>query len=322
MGATAQRPGAPMGQPGLQNGGRRFSSQGMPNGGVPNGSATTANRHSAMMNAAGMGVPQAQMQSYLQGQHGGMSPQAGQDASRVMTEAMRVQEQQRLMQRQARTQPNGAHQPNHNAAMLAGGMPHGNKLSSANGVAGSQQRSSASPSMPNAGGAQQMSGSSMVPVLQQITTQLQAQNPNATSEQIKQMATRNLNQRMLAQNAQGGGMNGHGPNGNVQMQHQQRHAHQQGGINYNPTGMSPQQYAQFLRMQQANQQSRHVMGGNGTGASNGGGGGGGAVAGQGDANRPVSRGTPGSQGKASVATNVTSSSPRPPQAQMAARSPP
>lgn len=258
------------------------------------------------LNLRGAGaIPSAQMQAYLQG-HQRLPSQAGQDNARIIMEASRLSEQQRLMQqRQYQTLPNGAnglnpghhsgsmnmqHQPN--AAMLANLAASSGKLSpSANGNPG-LPRASNSPATGNAAQAQQLSGG-MVPVLNQITSQLKTMHPGATNEQIKQMATANLNQHLRSQNQQVG--SSMAVNGNLPLSLQQQQA-----LAYNAQMMNPQLYAQFMRSQQASQQSRNI-----NGDSSG--------------SRPDSRGTQ-SQQKGGPTTNGSSQSPRPPQAQMAGSS--
>jgi hypothetical protein len=262
------------------------------------------------------------MQSFMQGQHPGMATQNGQEANRVMTEAMRLQEQQRMMQRQVRGQPNGhnpmaslpnglgmSHQQMQQNAGMLGNMQHAAKMNPMNGMTPGQQRSSASAAMANASPAQQLS-SGVVPLFSQISNHLRQIHPTASPEQIKQMATQNLNQHYQNQNAQVA--NGMNPNNG----HRGMPGFPQQGMNFPATGMNPQMYAQFLRSQQASQQTR-LGGGTSAGTNSSGG--------SNDANpnassRPGSRGTPGSQPRSSVAPKAASSSPPPPQAQMAGSS--
>jgi hypothetical protein len=196
-------------------------------------------------------VPQAQMQAYMQNQHR-LPSQTGQDSARIMMEASRVSEQQRMMQQQRQFQTNGLNgspslplQPN--AAMLANIQAANGKLSpAANGVT-NQSRSSSSPSTNGTMPSQQLS-SGMIPVLNQISQHLKALHPNASAEQIKQMATANLNQQLRTQQANSLAVSGN----NIQ---------QQMGFTPNATvNMNPVLYAQYMRSQQASQQNRNNSG--------------------------------------------------------------
>lgn len=292
------------------------------NGLLPAGTQQGPN---GQVNLRGNGiVPQAQMQSYLQGQQR-LPSQVGPDNARIIMEASRLSEQQRLMQQrqyQAQGQPNGINglSSSHNSGNLGlqqqqANVTHvanlqaasGKPSPSANGNS-SYSRSSTSPSVSATTQTQHLSGG-MVPILNQITNQIKAMNPQATNEQVKQMATASLNQHLRSQNQMPAAHN-MGLNGSMQQLSPQQ---QQQALAYNANIMNPQMnsqmYAQYMRSQQASQQTRN-MGGDG---------------------RPESRGTPthvksGSNGGGSSGngngngngnSNGTSQSPRPPQAQMA-----
>ncbi|MCJ1471840.1 chromatin modification- protein VID21 [Lambiella insularis] len=242
------------------------------------------------------GIPQAPMQGHMQGQ------QRLPHDMRVMMEASRVQQEQQqylAAQRQQRyPNTNGSSsspQPSNvnivsqnNAAMLANLQAANGKLSpAANGIPGIP-RPSVSPSLSSVVQAQQLSNG-MTPVVNQIATSLKARHPNASPEQIRQLATEQLNQQLRSQNSQaamqaaaGGGVNGTGlPQ----------------GINFGNPMLNPQMYTQYMHSQQSTQQNRAGASGiNGV--------------------RPLSRdNTP--QMRNGGTQGGTNHSPRPPQAQMA-----
>ena len=275
------------------------------NGIVSNGSPAASNTSLANRIAGVAAVPQAQMQSYMQGQQ--RLSQNGQDHARVISEASRLSEQQRFMQqRQYQSQiggPNGTSpsalasnmsipvQPN--AAILAG-LQSGvsGKISPAATNGTGQASSSSSPSLANAVQAQQLS-SGMVPLLNQITSQLKAMHPQASNEQIKAMATANLHQHLHLRSQNQQASNNIAMNGNVQLSPQQQTA-----LAYSANALNPQLYSQFLRSQQFSQ-SRNSGNVGDTGGP-----------------RPDSRGAS-SQNKNDSLPSASSQSPRPPQAQMA-----
>ena len=246
-------------------------------------------------------VPQAQMQSYLPQQQR-LSSQGGNDNARVILEASRLSEEQRLMQQRRQYQAqtgglNGVTAPHQttgmsvpvavNAAYIANLQAGNGKLNGAvNGTPG-QQRSS--PGNANVPQGQQLS-SGMIPVLSQLTSHFKQMHPGASPEQIKQMATASLNQHLRARNQQAG--NNAAVNGNMQLS-------PQSALAFNASLFNNQLYAQQMRSQPASQQSRTT---------------GGDV----QSNRPESRGdTP--QAKASNPPG-SSQSPHMPQAQTAGSS--
>ena len=275
----------------------------MINGIVSNGSPAS-NSPLGVRGTGPVAVPQAQMQSYIQGQQRLVS-QNGQDHARVIAEASKLSEQQRFMQqRQYQSQANGLNGTasstlasninipvQSNAAVLANLQPGNNgKLSPAATNGSSQARSSLSPRPANAVHAQQLSGG-MVPLLNQFTSQLKAMHPGASNEQIRALATANLSQHLRSQNQQVN--NTMVMNGNIQLSPQHQNA-----LAYASNALNPQLYSQFMRSQQASQ-SRN----GGSGVETGGGG------------RPESRGG-NQQTKSGSLPNGSSQSPRPPQAQM------
>ncbi|KAL8634128.1 hypothetical protein Q9189_000047 [Teloschistes chrysophthalmus] len=135
-----------------------------------------------------------------------VAPQMASDSMRVYQEATRVQaEQQRFLQQQRQQQqqhpqPNGQSSPNINNSSFMppnGSSTHhtvqGRPVSpSINGVPASNG-SSASPRMNNPSQAQALS-SGMMPTINHIQNHLRTRNPNASQEQINQMATDRLKQ--------------------------------------------------------------------------------------------------------------------------------
>ena len=261
----------------------------------------------------GGNVPQASMQSYLQGQQR-LSAQSSQD--RVVIEAARVQEQQRVQQRQQQTQNiplstltsaafnNNINLPlQHNAAMMASLQTTNSKLSPAANGNQTQPRSSSSPGAGSNIQLQQ-TPSSINPVLNQISNHYKTIHPTASPEQIKQMATNHLSQQLRnMQQQQQANNSSVAMNNNIQLSPQQQMA-----FNAGPNIMNPQIYAQYLRSQQASQQAtRNGSTGGGSSSPNG------EVNGM----RPSSQGSVGAmQNRSGSMTNGASQSPRPPQAQM------
>lgn len=233
------------------------------------------------------GVPHAPMQAApMPGSGSGAArvpPQMGSDSMRVFHEATRVQaEQQRFLQQQRQQQHpqmNGQLSPNltntnlmppnpssaHPNFQRRSGSPSANGAPTPNG-------SSTSPRMTNPSQPQALS-SGMMPTINQMMSQARARNPNATPEQISQMATDRLKQfhahahthnhaHAAMQAASGANVNATAMNangiGSLQAPSQQQP----------PTAMmsssSTQQYAQMMASQR-HQQSR----GSGTSFSGG-----------------------------------------------------
>ncbi|MCJ1245119.1 chromatin modification- protein VID21 [Trapelia coarctata] len=270
------------------------------NGMLPNG-APTVNGQNGLR---GGNIPQAPMQSHAQGQ------QRMPHDMRIMMEASRLQaEQQQYLQAQRQQRypsSNGANghssspqaaamnntaQPS--AAMLASLQAANGKLSpTANGISG-PPRLSSSPQLANAVQARQLS-SGVVPLVSQIATQLKAAHPNASDEQLRQMATERMTQQLRSQTSQAAM---HAAAGNNLPTNGMGAQLPQPGMGFGNTMLNPQIYAQYMHSQQSSQQNRGGVNGiNGV--------------------RPSSRGnTPQMRNGSSQAG--TSQSPRPPQAQMA-----
>jgi chromatin modification-related protein VID21 len=257
--------------------------QGMPAGATPvNGQMQN--------NAMAMKImPQGQMQQGV-GARPGVPMQTSPDNARVIREANRLQEQQRLLQssrqqaQQLPQQPGQAQQaqpqfhnqqfaqgspspnlnmPNvpNNPAMLAAMQAQGGMQSPSFHGGTPQGVSTPSPRM----GQPNPLSSGVVPTISHLQNQIQRENPNLPPEQVNKLATDRLNryqqQRMsqqAAMNAAAGGMN------NVQTNYQVPHDNnfqtppQPGVPNGNPAMQVPQNqgFSPMMRVPQANQQNR------------------------------------------------------------------
>jgi chromatin modification-related protein VID21 len=266
------------------NQGRPHPMQAMPNGGPVN-SPVPSNAMAMKM------MPQPGMQQAM-GARPGMPMQASPDNARVIREANRLQEQQRLLQsrQQQQAQPpqqqqqqfqpqfgqQGSHSPNvnvsnvnsnpNNPAMLAALQAAGGMPSPSFHNAAAQGVSSASPRMaqPN------HLSSGVVPTISSIQNQIQRNNPNMSPEQINKLATDRLHQfqqqqqRMsqVALNAAAGNIGA--VQSNFQIPHDgnfQANA-QPGMANGAPTMQNPQTqgYASMMRVPQPGQQNRVPVG--------------------------------------------------------------
>lgn len=225
------------------------------------------------------GIPHAPMQPAHMPGLARLPPQMGSDNMRVFQEVTRVQaeqqrflQQQRQQQQQQHPQLNGQTSPNlgssnfmppngsssHNTFQRRSGSPSVNGAPTPNG-------SSSSPRMTNPSQPQALS-SGMMPTINQIMSQLRARNPNATQEQISQMATDRLKQYHVThshahaamQAAAGSNANTNAMNGNA-ISNLQAPSQQQPPtaiMNANPL-TTTQQYAQMIRNQQQHQQNRN-----------------------------------------------------------------
>ncbi|KAJ5569848.1 uncharacterized protein N7459_009278 [Penicillium hispanicum] len=260
--------------------------QGMSTGTTPvNGQMQPNNMAMKMM-------PQSQMQQAAGMRPQGMPMQASPDNARVIREANRLQEQQRLLQsrqqqqvpqqpgqpQQAQQQfpnqqfaPQGSHSPNlnmpnvngapNNAAMMAALHAQGGMQSPSFHGGTAQGVSTPSPRMsqPNP------LSSGVVPTISTFQSQIQRANPNLPAEQVNKLATDRLNQyqqqrmsQQAAMNAAAGGMS------NVQANYQVPHdgnfqtPPQPGIPNGNPAMQVPQNqgFSPMMRVPQTNQQNR------------------------------------------------------------------
>ncbi|KAJ5938717.1 hypothetical protein N7466_001851 [Penicillium verhagenii] len=258
--------------------------QGMPTG-------TTSVNGQLPPNAMAMKMmPSGQMQQGV-GARPGMAMQTSPDNNnRVIREANRLQEQQRLLQSRQQTQPvpqqgqpqqaqapfhnqqfalQGSHSPNlnnmpngpNNPAMIAALQAQGGMQSPSFHGGTPQGVSTPSPRMtqPNP------LSSGVVPTISTFQNQIQRANPNLPAEQVNKLATDRLNQyqqqrmsQQAAMNAAAGGMN------NVQANYQVPHdgnfqTPQQPGLpNSNPAMQVPQNqgFSPMMRVPQTNQQTR------------------------------------------------------------------
>lgn len=224
------------------------------------------------------GIPHAPMQPAPMLGPARLPPQMASDNQRVFQEVSRVQaeqqrflqqQQQRQQQQQHHTQMNGQTSPNlsnsnflppngsssHATFQRQSGSPSANGAPTPNG-------SSSSPRLTNPSQPQALS-SGMMPTINQIMSQLRVRNPNATHEQISQMATDRLKQyhshahaamQAAAGNSVNAAMNGH-PIGNLTGSSQQQPAAAAAMMNANPL-TTTQQYTQMIRNQQQHQQNR------------------------------------------------------------------
>ncbi|KAJ6172005.1 Chromatin modification-related protein eaf1 [Penicillium chermesinum] len=266
--------GLPQGTTGV-NQGRTQAMQGMPAGAAPVNGQMASNMPMKMM-------PQGQMQQSV-GARPGMPMQASPDNARVMREANRLQEQQRMLQSRQQQVPQqgqqqfqnqqftaqGSHSPNlnmanvngpSNPAMMAAMQTQGG-MQSPSFQGTSQGVSTPSPRM----GQPNPLSSGMVPTISNYQSQIQRANPNLPAEQVNKLATDRLmqhqQQRMSQQaaiNAAAGSMN------NTQASYQVPHegnfqAPQQPAI---PNGNSAMQVPQnqgfspMMRVPQNNPQNR------------------------------------------------------------------
>lgn len=278
-------PGMPNGAPnGMTNGmaagvNQGRSMQGMPAGAPANGTMAPNPMAMKMM-------PQSGMQQAA-GSRPGVPMQTTPENARVIREANRLQEQQRILQ--SRQQPHqqtsvqqpqqfhsqqqfgtqGSNSPNLNMAGV-NGAPNNPAMMAAIQASGGMQ----SPSFPNGttqgvstpsprmGQPNPLSGG-MVPTISNIQSQIQRANPNMSPEQVNKLATDRLHQyqqqRMsqVAMNAAAGNV------GSVQANYQVSpdvnfHQSPQGGTNGTPGTQVPQAqgYSPMMRVAQPAQPNR------------------------------------------------------------------
>jgi len=197
------------------------------------------------------GIPQTPSH-YQQGQAGTSSN------ARVLAEASRVSEQQRLMQ-QTRQYPsmNGATSQNpslnvsqpDNASFQSLQQATG-KLSPAVNV---QRPVSSSPRGTQAVPASQNPSNAVSPVINQIKNQIRAMHPNYTDAQINDQATQQLS-TLLANQTTHAGANHAYPTTSQQQGHRSQGSGSNIPIMQQNMGMNQQQYAQALRLQMEQQQ--------------------------------------------------------------------
>ncbi|CAG7919634.1 unnamed protein product [Penicillium olsonii] len=190
---------------------RSMPMQNMPGGAQPNGQMPN-NMPMKMM-------PQGQMQQ-TPGSRPGLPMQTSPDNTRVMREANRLQEQQRLLQsRQGQPHPQQGQQQFHNQPFGQQGSPNMNMAN----VSGTSNNP-AMMSMPNQGGMQSPSfpgnapqgvsvpsprmgqpnplSSGVVPQISTIQSQIQRSHPTLPPDQVTKLATERLNQYQQSQQQQ------------------------------------------------------------------------------------------------------------------------
>ncbi|KXG52597.1 uncharacterized protein PGRI_088810 [Penicillium griseofulvum] len=254
------------------NQGRPIPMPNMPNGAQPNGQ---------MPNGMAMKMmPQAQMQQ-TPGARPGLPMQASPDNTRVIREANRLQEQQRLLQsRQQQPHPQQGQQF-HNPQFGSQGSPNLN-MSNVNGTPNNPAMMAA---IQNQGGMQSPSfhgstpqgvstpsprmgqpnplSSGVVPQISTLQSQIQRTNPNMPPEQVTKLATDRLNQyqqqqqqrlsQQAAMNAAAGSINANAVQANYQVPHE---------ANFQTNGSSgiqvPQNqgFSPMMRVPQPGQQNR------------------------------------------------------------------
>ena len=282
MSGTGAPNGMPNGMPpGVGANQGRPPMQGVPGGAPVNGQ---------MPNGMGMRtMPQSGMPQ-PPGARPGMAIQASPENARVIREANRLQEQQRILQsRQQQHQPQGqpqqVQQQFHNQQQFGPqgsnspnlNMPNGNGAPNNPGMVAALQAGGGmqSPSFhnnpqgvstpsPRMGQPNPLS-SGVVPTISSIQNQIQRSNPNMTPEQVNRLATERLHQyqqqRMsqMAMNAAAGNI------GNAQANYQTAHdgnfqSHSQNGVNGGMQVHQSQGYSPMMRVAQNAQQNRVGVG--------------------------------------------------------------
>ncbi|KAK2753584.1 chromatin modification- protein VID21 [Arachnomyces sp. PD_36] len=302
--------------------------QNLPNGGPVNGQMPPGSMTMKM-------VPQAGLQQQMNGRVG-MPSQTSPDNARVIREANRVQEQQRLLQsrqqqhqfpgQQTYSQPGSHTSPNlanvnpapSNPAMV-------NAMQSTNGMGSpsfqgpslAQNVSSASPRM----GQPNPLSSGVVPTISNLQSSIQRNNPNMSSEQVNKLATERLHQyqqhqqqRMsqVAMNAAAGNIgavsNNYQVPHDVNMQQQQQHPPSQAGMSNGSPPVQNSQIQGYSPMMRVSQPGPPNRVGVGSPAVNG------------TMSQPSRSATPQNQRSGSAQLNTapgSSKSPRAPPVQMA-----
>jgi chromatin modification-related protein VID21 len=252
---------------------RPIPMQNMPNGAQPNGQ---------MPNGMAMKMmPQAQLQQ-TPGARPGLPMQASPDNTRVIREANRLQEQQRLLQSRQQQQHPQQGQQFHNPQFGSQGSPNMN-MSNVNGTPNNPAMMAA---LQNQGGMQSPSfhggtpqgvstpsprmgqpnplSSGVVPQISTLQSQIQRTNPNMPPEQVTKLATDRLNQyqqqqqqrlsQQAAMNAAAGSINANAVQANYQVPHETNFPAPNGG-----SGMQVPQnqgFSPMMRVPQAGQQNR------------------------------------------------------------------
>ena len=224
----------------------------------------------------GQSVPHAPMQSQMPMPIGQRVPPQMASDMRLIQEAQRVQAEQQayLQQRQQQRHPQQTGQggspnmqhlnplPQNNAAMLA--SMQGRSSPSINGV---QPPSGVSTSPRNNHSQPQSLSSGMTPAVNQIQNQVKIRHPGASPGEISRLTTEQLfrmsQQQSIQQTAMAAAVGNSGGNmGSLQAPSPMMQQQQQAIVSNGNAGMfNQQQYAQYMRTQQAQQRSASVSNG-------------------------------------------------------------
>ncbi|KAK4697969.1 chromatin modification-related protein VID21, partial [Lecanoromycetidae sp. Uapishka_2] len=250
---------------------------------IPNGQTN------GMLPTNGHGVPHAPMQPNLQVQiqlqqqmQQRIPPNMASDSNRIVQEAARLHAEQQAIRQQRQPLLNGqaGSPPVPNPSLLSQHSPavlaslQGRSSPSINGI----PHTSGSSTSPRAQ-AQSLSNG-ITPAINQISSQMRARNPQASEEQISRMTTEHLSRisneygrhqasssdlaRQTAMQSAAGTANANAVarNSNMGLQAPSPMQHSpMVPVTSNSSTLSSQQYAQFMRSQQASQQRRGSAGG-------------------------------------------------------------
>ncbi|KAJ5787166.1 hypothetical protein N7457_002156 [Penicillium paradoxum] len=255
------------------NQGRPLPMQNMPNGAQPNGQLPNGMAMKMM--------PQTQMQP-TPGARPGLAMQASPDNTRVIREANRLQEQQRLLQSRQQQHPQQGQQQFHNQQFGSQGSPNLN-LSN---VTGTPNNPAMIAALQNQGGMQSPSfhagtpqgvstpsprmgqpnplSSGVVPQISTLQSQIQRTNPNMPPEQVTKLATDRLNQyqqqqqqrlsQQAAMNAAAGSINANTVQAGYQVPHEPSYQPPNGGSAMQVP--QNQGFSPMMRVPQPGQQNR------------------------------------------------------------------
>ncbi|OXV10196.1 hypothetical protein Egran_02042 [Elaphomyces granulatus] len=243
---------------------------------TPNGTPVSGSLPSSTVAAMKM-MPQPGMQPVM-GARPGIPMQASPDNARVIREANRLQEQQRILQsrqqqqqHQSQPQPQQASPPPNVTVPNVNSSPNNTTVLAALQATGgipnpsfhtptSQGVSSASPRM----GQLYHLSSGVIPTISSLQTQIQRGNPNMTAEQVTKLATERLHQHQqrmsqVAMSAAAGNIGAVATN--FQAHDGNFAATSQSGIpNGGPGVQTSQGYSPMMRVAQVGQQNRGGVG--------------------------------------------------------------
>lgn len=223
-------------------------------------------------------VPQAQMQANMRSNGTGHNQMSQEQIQRMAMQAQlkgnqmqNVQQmkqyQQQLMNAGANLNMNGmmnGQMSNNQAAMLAALQSNQNGVGNMQHLGGQMNtngNASVSPNMPPPNGSQpKQLSSGHIPAIAQIKHSLQAAHPQATPQQIEQMANEQMKRHIQTTQARQNAVNAASGNyGNNQMAFQQQNTNGQqanGFNNMNGPSPSAQQYSQLMRARLLQQQQQ------------------------------------------------------------------